>query len=356
MQTPRAPAVAPARVAPAVPAAPAAPAGATAKPPGGGRWEDEPPSGGWDAADTVTSFPEPSELPAPTPRNLPATATASAALEKAAVPVAAAPAPVAAPPTAAPATPASPVGASAPGTMRARYETSPGVGGPPVALSAAGSPAATRGITAPSAASQAGLGNAMREEVWSIVRAAVEEAMGPLVARQRELEARVERAERETDADRTRAARALSAPSTAPQGGGSGIPKLALGAAAAASSIPVALGPSLSPPALNIPANSAVPDFKLSPHESPARTAADDRPREKTSAHPVGPRPSIPVNGYGVTVMTVPRATLDLESVGPVDIDGFDGGKSKKRVATFVVVIMLLLIVGAVTMTILSHN
>lgn len=235
--------------------------------------------------------------------------------------------------------------------MRARYETSPGVGGPPVALPAAGA----RGITAPSAASQASLGTAMREEVWSIVRAAVEEAMGPLVARQRELEARVERAERENDAERTRAARVQNAPSTAPQGGGSAVPKLApMGSPV--SSIPVTLGPSLSPPVLNIPGSAAVPDFKLSAPESPSRDAGDERARAKTSAHPVGPRPSIPVNGYGVTVMTVPRATLDLDSVGPVDIDGFDGGKSKKRVATFVVVIMLLLIVGAVTMTILSHN
>lgn len=235
--------------------------------------------------------------------------------------------------------------------MRPRYETSPGVGGPPVALPPTNA-AAARGINAPAAGAQQGLGTAMREEVWAIVRAAVEEAMGPLVARQRELEARVERAEREVEAERTKGARA---PATAAQGGGSAAAKLASIPAGNSGSIPVAFGPSLAPPAL-IAAAPAVPRFDNGPgsvtipdHKAPATS-------EKASAHPVGPRPSIPVNGYGVAVISAPRATLDLESVGPVDIDGFDGSKRKKRVATFVVVVMLLLIVGAVTMTVLSHS
>ena len=103
----------------------------------------------------------------------------------------------AAPGTAAPATPASP------GTMRGPYPTSPGIGeGAPApvvapARAVAGpTPAARTATASPATPSGAGLGSAMREEVWAIVRAAVEEAMGPVVARQRELEARVERAER----------------------------------------------------------------------------------------------------------------------------------------------------------------
>jgi hypothetical protein len=188
----------------------------------------------------------------------------------------------------------------------------------------------------------------MREEVWAIVRAAVEEAMGPLVARQRELEARVERAEREQEADRAKGARAGA--------GQSGASKLAsIGPLGGPSSIPVAFGPSLAPPAINL-APAAVPRFDTNdkPRERERATASSGA--STSSAHPAGPRPSIPATGYGVTVMNAPRASLDLESVGPVDIEGFDGGRRKKRVAAFVVVVMLLVIVGAVTMTVLSHT
>ena len=67
-------------------------------------------------------------------------------------------------------------------------------------------------------------------------------------------------------------------------------------------------------------------------------------------------QPSLPPQGYGVGVMSLPPARLDLDAVGPVDIEGFDGGRSKRRVATAVVVIMLLIIVGVVTMTLVSYN
>jgi hypothetical protein len=292
------------------------------------RLEDEPPSGGWDAADTVSSFPEPTDLPEPTPRNLPPTT-----------------AEVAPPAPAAPAAPA----------MRARYETSPGVGGPPAALPATG---VVRGISAPSAATQAGLATGMREEVWAIVRAAVEEAMGPLVARQRELVARVERAERERDAELAKGARAVhAAPAPALPAGpapGSAASKLAsIGPTTfAPSSIPVAFGPSVAPPTFTV-ADAAVPTFEPA---TASATIPDIKMPATASAHPVGPRPSLPPTGYGVTVTTSPRASLDLEAVGPVDIEGFDGGRRKKRVAGVVVVMILLLIAGLVTMTALSHS
>lgn len=208
----------------------------------------------------------------------------------------------------------------------------------------------------------------MREEVWAIVRAAVEEAMGPLVVRQRELEARVERAERERGAEGAKGAQTAAkppppaaAPAAQPSGGGgaSAASRLAsIGPVGGPSSIPVAFGPSLAPPTLSLP-QAAVPLFES---EAAGATlpdidtaAAAPVIREKTSAHPVGPRPSIPV-GYGVSVVVAPRASLDLESVGPVDVEGFDGGRAKKRVASIVVVMMLLLIAGLVTMTVLSHN
>jgi hypothetical protein len=158
----------------------------------------------------------------------------------------------------------------------------------------------------------------MREEVWAIVRAAVEEAMGPVMARQRELEARVERAERGGTV------------------GGSTRPAQAAPAVAMAS-IPVAFGPSVAPPAFSAKSAGAVP-FVEAPQ--PAR----------------GPMLSLPPQGYGVTVMQSTRPTLDLDAVGPVNIDGFDGGRRKRRVAAAVVVIMLMIIIGAVTMTVISQS
>ncbi|MDB4933416.1 MAG: Translation initiation factor 2, partial [Labilithrix sp.] len=186
------------------------------------------------------------------------------------------------------------------------------------------------------------LGSAMREEVWAIVRAAVEEAMGPLVARQRELEARVERAER---AEREAAGRTASA-------------------ASRLQSIPVAFGPSIAPPPVKVPPQ-AVPNFDAPPSPTnPNGTTIPDlkaaAPYQSGSTAIVsaagGPKRSLPPSGYGVTVIADTRASLDLENVGPIDIEGFDGGRRKRRVAGFVVVLMLMIIAGAVTMTVLSHS
>jgi hypothetical protein len=183
----------------------------------------------------------------------------------------------------------------------------------------------------------------MREEVWAIVRAAVEEAMGPLVARQRELEARVERAERGGSA--TASARLQS---IGPMGG--------------PSSIPVAFGPSVAPPAFTAKAaprvpsfdneassgGTTIPDLKAAPAY---QSGGGDAPQPAR-----GPMLSLPPQGYGVTVMQSTRPTLDLEGVGPVDVHGFDGGQRKRRVGYAVVVIMLMIIIGVVTMTVLSHG
>ena len=186
----------------------------------------------------------------------------------------------------------------------------------------------------------------MREEVWAIVRAAVEEAMGPLVARQRELEARVERAERGVGA---------SAParvaSIAPVGG--------------PSSIPVAFGPSMAPPAFTGRAAPRLPTFDNEPlGTNPGgatipdlKTAPAYQSGVVVAAQPArGPMLSLPPQGYGVTVMQSTRPTLDLDAVGPVDVHGFDGGQRKRRVGYAVVVIMLMIIIGVVTMTVLSHG
>lgn len=340
--TPRAPAVAPPSPAVGAPRAAFASTTATApaKTPAQRKQESEPPPGGWDAtdADTVTSFPEPDELPSPTPRNLPP-------VKASPPPAAGAPATYASPPTAAPATPHSP------GTARGPYQTSPGVGVPQGASRTAG--------TTASAMATGGLGSAMREEVWAIVRAAVEEAMGPLVARQRELEGRVERAERFADAaSRGRQAGAgipNAAPQTAPQGGGGST------ATSRLASIPVAFSPSVAPPAFAAP-SPLLPRTEIAPASvtNPGMETIPDlaASRSPAMAHP-GPRPAMPslppTGTYGVTVMESIRPKLDLDAVGDVDIAGFDGGRRKRMVGIAVVIIMLLIIAGVVTMTLASH-
>lgn len=206
----------------------------------------------------------------------------------------------------------------------------------------------------------------MREEVWAIVRAAVEEAMGPLVARQRELEARVERAERFADAaNRGRPVgagipAAAAAPQTAPHAGGSSAASR-LAALPAMASIPVAFS-SVAPPAFAAPA-PRLPHLEGAPGSvtSPGmQTIPDLKAASPAGGHPPGPRstmPSLPPTGtYGVTVMESIRPKLNLDAVGEVDIAGFDGGRRKKMVATAVVIIMLVIIASVVTMTLLSHN
>jgi len=186
---------------------------------------------------------------------------------------------------------------------------------------------------APGAVAPAGLGSAMREEVWAIVRAAVEEAMGPIVARQRELEARVERAER-------------AVTSGGPVRTGSAASERADRApiASTGASIPVAFGPSIAPPAAPAaPKPARMPSFD---HDTTVSGTSNGR----------GPMASLPPQGYGVTVIKSTRAELDLAAVGPVDVDGFDGGRRKRRVASAVVVLMLMVIIGVVTMTVLSHS
>ena len=289
-----------------------------------GRWEDEPESGGWDNADTATSFPEPSELPEPTPRVLPSvvpTPPPAVAREAASPPT------QGSPETGMPPTP------NSPGTMRGPYPTAPGVGAPTAMPAVATAPRAG-GTASHAIAATAGLGSAMREEVWAIVRAAVEEAVGPLVARQRELEARLERAEREP----------ARAPQTAPQGSGTSAAARLAQIAGPAAVAPAPLGPALLP-AVFKPVDSAT-NLDLAPSLPPRGAGA--------SAHPAGPRPSI--GPYGVSVIPGPRVALDLDAVGPVNIDGFDGGRRKKIVARVVVVLMLLLIGGAITMMVLSYN
>jgi hypothetical protein len=135
-------------------------------------------------------------------------------------------------------------------------------------------------------------------------------------------------------------------------------------AASKLSSIPVAFGPSAAPPGF-VPARApSVPLFEASPSSvtDPGMTTIPDlkvpssHQNVRVSAHPVGLRGSLPPQGYGVSVMLSTRPKLDLDSVGAIDISGFDGGARKRKVYIFVVVLMLVIVTGAVVMTVLSHN
>jgi hypothetical protein len=202
-------------------------------------------------------------------------------------------------------------------------------------------PVATSPTTNVAPSASAGLGAAMREEVWTIVRAAVDEAVQPLVARQRELEARLERTEREAREAREAASR--------PRAGGT--------------SIPIAAS-SLAPPAFVAPAPPPLPRADVSPGSVTTPGArmpsVPDAPQARAMvAAPValpGPRGSIPPQGLGVAVMPGPSPTLVLDNVGPVDVEGFDGGRRQKTVARVVVFVLLAIIVSVVVMTLVSRS
>lgn len=166
----------------------------------------------------------------------------------------------------------------------------------------------------------------MREEVWAIVRAAVEEAVTPLVQKQKELEARAERAERFAEAAKT-----------AGKPVGAGIPVATTIVGVPPPRITTAAQPSIPVTAISLAPDAATSDAPPAPVKIP-------------------PRSLPPADSYGVTVMPSNRPTLDLESVGAVDISGFDGGRRRKTVARAVVVILLLIVIAVVTSTVLSHS
>lgn len=151
----------------------------------------------------------------------------------------------------------------------------------------------------------------MREEVWAIVRAAVAEATQPMIAKQRDLEARLERAEREP-----RPAAPATAPAAAPAPRATG------------NSIPVLLGPSVAPPAIR----EASPE----PAAAPAKL-------------------SVPPGTYGVAVLDPgpQKPAIDTSNVAPFDMPDF-GGKSR-MMPKLIAVVILLVVVSVITMTILSH-
>lgn len=162
--------------------------------------------------------------------------------------------------------------------------------------------------------------SAMREEVWTIVRAAVDQAVAPLGTRIKELETRLERAEKGS-------VQAKTAPVAAQ----------ASSASSRLASIPVT-GLSSIPPALSPGANTSV-------------TFSD--------ADVKSVRPSMPATGLGIVVVPPgPRPAIDLEAIAKqptTDIEWNPAG-NKRLVGRVVVVLMILAVGTAVVLTIMSHS
>jgi hypothetical protein len=137
------------------------------------------------------------------------------------------------------------------------------------------------------------------------------------------------------------------------------------GAGASASARLASLGATPAPPPALVATAFHPQSAEASRIEPPPAAAALTAPEParapgtlvvRAAPHPVGPRPSLAPTGYGVAVMASMRPSLDMDSVGAVDIEGFDGGRRRKRVGAIVAVLMLLIIAAVVTMTVLSHN
>lgn len=218
------------------------------------------------------------------------------------------------------------------------------VGLPPVARKAPVAAGGTRDPeqTAPQAALS--MSNAMREEVWAIVRAAVQDALAPLAARNRELEQRLTNAEKNVERERAERERlvehakeAVRAASLRP---------------AAGNSIPISLEPSI-PPAPIVVGAPAVPNvFLEGPKMQSAPRAAPPAVRMPAKV----PGGSIPPTGLGVVVSAGPSPVLDLSRVDVGVIDLPDFGRRRRLMGRLIVGLMFVGVIAAVVMTILSHN
>lgn len=216
----------------------------------------------------------------------------------------------------------------------------------------------------------AGMPANVREEVWAIVRAAVETATAPLLQKQQDLEVRLERMDREVKAlsPRPPAVAPPPPPAAAPTASQSAQaipPAPGVGASSgtsgsSAASKLAAIAPATKPmPSIPVTMGSAsIPP--IAPHPPPRieeATIPAMRPRADSAPVSSSGR-SLPPQGYGVVVVPPgPRPSIDLDSVaiGPDDYAAFDGGRKKKIVVRVVIAVLLLVIVGVVLSTILSY-
>lgn len=202
-----------------------------------------------------------------------------------------------------------------------------------------------------------GMSTATREEVWAIVRAAVQDAIAPVVQQNKELALRLEAAERGLERERAEREQLVAQAREAVAAAASASarpPALASGPhARAGASIPVMLEPSIPPGPIVVPAAKA-PRFDDAARLDLTPTAPRVMPTAKMPVRVPGG--SIPPTGLGVVVTPGQSADLDLSkvTVSPLEIPDF--GRRRRIMGRVLVALMLMAVAAAVVMTVLSHR
>jgi hypothetical protein len=225
----------------------------------------------------------------------------------------------------------------------------------------------TRGIggaAALAATAMPAMNTSAREETWTIVRAAVTEAIAPVLAKQKDLDKRLNELEARLERAAAQAAQATQTASSAQEAAhqsASAAHVASEKAAAAAASLPPS--PNAAPATLASRGATATQRLasipvalgSIPPGGSTFPTIPELR---KPVISPSG-HASLPPQGYGVVVAApVIRESLDLEGVsfGADELKGFDGGARKRMIVKIVAFLMILIAAGAVIATILSHQ
>jgi hypothetical protein len=203
------------------------------------------------------------------------------------------------------------------------------------------------GKAAPSRPAVPQLATSVREEVWTIVRAAVESAVAPLAEANKQLQSRLDQLERAVERERLERERLVTAAGAAVSAA-----QASAAAAHAIPSIPVAFDAALASaiaPAIPTPAR-----LPVAPASEPG--SAEAPPRRFAQAPSRIPGGSIPPTGFGVVVSEGPRPSLVVAGPPLTEIETPDFGKRRRMVGRLVVVGMLLGVVGALVASILSHT
>lgn len=201
--------------------------------------------------------------------------------------------------------------------------------------------AALQEAMAPFAARERELAAKSQDELAVLVRTAVDNAIASLAVRERELAERLERAERAiaaTSAEVTAAVSNLAASSNVPP------------------SIPVSTAPSIAPARL-------MPDVPKAPRAAslPPHVSAASRAHSSDASRPPRGRANLPVEGERARSSDATRQAYALQvaegaSSADIDISAFDGQRRTRMVSRVVMVILLLIMAGVITMTLLSYS
>lgn len=179
-----------------------------------------------------------------------------------------------------------------------------------------------------------GLSSAMREQVWAIVRAAVDESLAPVQAKLREVETKLEKAEKAAvPAAKPAAASVVTAP----------IPSPAIDA------------PTPIAPAVKVSAAPAAIPVSLAPAAAVSVAPAAAAP---TAADAPAVRPTFTSTSYGLVSVPPgppPKSIVDeAEALGAIEIPDF--GRKKRMLGRVIMTIMILAVISAIVATILSHQ